>query len=675
MVNLSKRGYDFENKVRKMLLNAGFSSAKRRILYIDVDGKKKKLEEHDIVTKSSKEKKSILISCKHAKTMKFNDELHKYSNIKRLNKYDMVIFLLGGMRLEKKDYVSAEKAGIVVWKSAQIKRIKEYTKIFDKKAYLYIFSSLGLFSSKKDAQKLKIPGIKISQPGYNFFVTQMDFKDLLKLCYVRSKDMFSRTYQKGFQRIVKSNRLNKIGEFLDKSDSVLPNSIILSTGEDSKVSSRGSYIIIKAKPLSLSLIDGQHRVYGFLRRKKKGKYPLLVVIFNKLSSNVQGKIFQKINSEQKKISSSLLLSLFEYSDKEDTQFHVGAIIKKLNEDSESPWKGFIDPIGDDQSLPIKNTRFATPLNQLIKNKFIRKNYLELNKWNPSELGKIVISYSRAIKKILKNKWKDPNEENKKELPYFMSSNGLIVLYNLLLFNIIKKKQGELLLSGKDADCWRLSKNYNYSFFIKTLKGLNKFNWEQYNDLSGGFGSSKKIYDNLIKKIPYFFETNKIHDVEEVPIGKILDNGENQFTEFKASLIWDYKLQRENKDLKEPIIKTICGFLNSDGGRLLIGVDDKSYEVIGLKRDFELIKDCNKDKYSRIITEAVEKRIGGFALSRIKIRYETYRQKEVCIIFVGKSEEKIFMKTKGGDKMYIRTGNSTREIQGEEMIKYVKNRFN
>ena len=128
------------------------------------------------------------------------------------------------------------------------------------------------------------------------------------------------------------------------------------------------------------------------------------------------------------------------------------------------------------------------------------------------------------------------------------------------------------------------------------------------------------------------------EIEEVPIGKILEEGENQFTEFKASLMWDYKFQRGNKELKEPIIKTICGFLNSNAGRLLIGVDDKSCEVMGLKMDFELINDCDKDKYSRIITDTIEKRIGSFALSRIKIKYETYRKKEVCIIFVMKSDE-------------------------------------
>ncbi len=39
-------------------------------------------------------------------------------------------------------------------------------------------------------------------------------------------------------------------------------------------------------------------------------------------------------------------------------------------------------------------------------------------------------------------------------------------------------------------------------------------------------------------------------------------GEGQYVEFKSSLLWDYRQERVNKDLYEPVMKNVTAFLNS-----------------------------------------------------------------------------------------------------------------
>ncbi len=64
---------------------------------------------------------------------------------------------------------------------------------------------------------------------------------------------------------------------------------------------------------------------------------------------------------------------------------------------------------------------------------------------------------------------------------------------------------------------------------------------------------------------------------------LLKAGESAVLEYKSSLRWDLKLQKYNADLIKVVFKTIAGFMNVEGGTLLIGVDD-SGTVLGVEYD-------------------------------------------------------------------------------------------
>jgi len=93
-------------------------------------------------------------------------------------------------------------------------------------------------------------------------------------------------------------------------------------------------------------------------------------------------------------------------------------------------------------------------------------------------------------------------------------------------------------------------------------------------------SSVGLYFLFRKRKPTF-STEKTESLSE-----ILKQDENRFLEFKSSLRWDYRQEKLNPILEDVIIKTVAAFGNSDGGILLIGVDDDK-NILGLQNDYNL----------------------------------------------------------------------------------------
>jgi hypothetical protein len=80
----------------------------------------------------------------------------------------------------------------------------------------------------------------------------------------------------------------------------------------------------------------------------------------------------------------------------------------------------------------------------------------------------------------------------------------------------------------------------------------------------------------------------------VSITDLIQEGESDELEFKSSLRWDYKQGKVNKELEGVIVKTVSAFANSDGGTLLIGVDDDG-NALGIEKDL-LSLNADLDKY-------------------------------------------------------------------------------
>jgi CheY-like chemotaxis protein len=153
-----------------------------------------------------------------------------------------------------------------------------------------------------------------------------------------------------------------------------------------------------------------------------------------------------------------------------------------------------------------------------------------------------------------------------------------------------------------------------------------------------------------------------------PIPELIAQGESDRLEFKSTLQWDVRQNQENKKLQYSSLKTIAAFLNTEGGVLMIGVEDNG-NLYGLEKDIQCLKNGSLDKFERHLVQLIESNIGKRFLSFIKIRFATIEDKNICAVYIQKANQKAFLKSDKGTEFYIRTGNSSRFLNVPDIYDY------
>ena len=149
----------------------------------------------------------------------------------------------------------------------------------------------------------------------------------------------------------------------------------------------------------------------------------------------------------------------------------------------------------------------------------------------------------------------------------------------------------------------------------------------------------------------------------------MSEGESDRLEFKSTLQWDVHQSKENKGLQQSCLKTIAAFLNTEGGVLLIGVEDDG-SLFGLQKDLQCLKNGSLDQFERHLVQLIENKIGKRFLPDIKLRFAKLEGKDICGIYVHKAERKAFLKSDKGLELYIRTGNSSRTLTVPDIYDYL-----
>jgi hypothetical protein len=151
---------------------------------------------------------------------------------------------------------------------------------------------------------------------------------------------------------------------------------------------------------------------------------------------------------------------------------------------------------------------------------------------------------------------------------------------------------------------------------------------------------------------------------------ILEVGESDQVEFKSSLRFDYHQNSINKNLEEVVVKSIAGFLNTNGGTLLIGVDDAG-NVLGLEQDYLSLKKKNRDGFELRIYQLVTNDIGIEFCSLVEIDFYDLDGKDVCTLRIKAAESPAYVHGNKKTAFYIRAGNSTKPLTIQEAVKYIK----
>jgi hypothetical protein len=191
--------------------------------------------------------------------------------------------------------------------------------------------------------------------------------------------------------------------------------------------------------------------------------------------------------------------------------------------------------------------------------------------------------------------------------------------------------------------------------------------------------------------------NLVDDVKSVPTSEHvfswLSQAESEELEFKSSAFKDVDFRSgkkrdqeraENSQVQE-IAKAICGFLNTSGGTLIIGVAERSefneeqckkycgkfnehgdVVVLGIEPEYQKLKK-HWDEYERSLRGKVRGLVNG-AEPWIKLHHVFLPDYNchVCVIKVQRSPRWHYVRAQPGQRFAARIGGETRFLEGLEM---------
>ncbi len=154
---------------------------------------------------------------------------------------------------------------------------------------------------------------------------------------------------------------------------------------------------------------------------------------------------------------------------------------------------------------------------------------------------------------------------------------------------------------------------------------------------------------------------------------VIAQGESAELEFKSSFRWDLRENKLNRALEGVILKTLAGYMNGQGGTLLIGVADDG-TILGLDNDYKTLKKQDRDGFEQALMTAVATKLGGDACNSVHIVFHTVDKKDVCRVLVAPMHRPVYVKDGDTPKLYVRTGALTRELNVQEAIDYTSTRW-
>ena len=154
------------------------------------------------------------------------------------------------------------------------------------------------------------------------------------------------------------------------------------------------------------------------------------------------------------------------------------------------------------------------------------------------------------------------------------------------------------------------------------------------------------------------------------VQSIIQQGESLNVEFKSSLRWHIYEKRADAAIEHSTMKTVAAFLNSEGGRLVIGVSDDR-NICGLEQD----QFKNDDKFLLHLWNLIKTSIGESYSPYIQTSLELIGNKTVCLIRCLPSPEPVFLKGKSSEEeFFIRTGPSSTRLGVRETYEYIRKHF-
>ncbi len=150
---------------------------------------------------------------------------------------------------------------------------------------------------------------------------------------------------------------------------------------------------------------------------------------------------------------------------------------------------------------------------------------------------------------------------------------------------------------------------------------------------------------------------------------LVEGGESATLEFKSTVRTNLKTGKKAKEIEFAWLKTVVGFMNTDGGMIVIGVNDGG-DVVGIEADdFE-----SEDRCLLHLKSMVNDHIGPEFSRFISFRPGRVKGKTVVVVECERVRKPVFLKIGKNEDFYIRSGPSTVKLTMSQMVDYLESRI-
>lgn len=400
---------------------------------------------------------SIIGSNKARKKLNsFTAHIHDLEELKKAANASMALFVAAEKEMQQNERDFAQKRGVQVWDERQLSYYEAVAETLGIYAKYEIIHALGI-TTADETLKDTVLGLRLHQPNplsssnIEMYMFTLPAEKLLKTCVVLRKAQGSAF---AYQRILSKKRLPKIGNFVRTPQAVVPTNIVVHLSDSVMVDeiesqlkdSRGNNVICSRQdhqlvsltfPLkygSLELIDGQHRLFGFIHADDLARknFNLVILGVRNLAEKQRSATFVAINDNARRVDPNLV-SYLRYTNEERTcqqNADLMAIKIAVELNKVSPFKNTIRLFDfGPQRLTLKGFS-GYDLRGLVASKGLLRNYYPQNK--SKTYVRVLRMYFSVIKELFKTEWEKPET-------HIIATNRGVTAFLKLLRSLLKDR--------------------------------------------------------------------------------------------------------------------------------------------------------------------------------------------------------------------------------------------
>ena len=167
--------------------------------------------------------------------------------------------------------------------------------------------------------------------------------------------------------------------------------------------------------------------------------------------------------------------------------------------------------------------------------------------------------------------------------------------------------------------------------------------------------------------------------QRATLAELVAAGESSRVEFKSTARVNLHTGKRDDRMEQVVAKTVSAFLNADGGSLVIGVDDFG-KPLGLARDLATLKAPDADRFELWLRDHLTGALGQNAAALVEVDFDALETDEgealACRLTCRPSPRPVYLKPgrNASPELWVRTGNSTRQLGVDEATEYVMHRW-